>query len=275
MPRPLRGNEKFRQIMVNNLGDIYLIEQGLAEIYRLAPDGTILKRNGGFGWAPPQLNQPVDLATTSGLDVVVIDKVNQQLVFFDRQLNFVTNLPVDQYALTQSYPQSLTANQFGEIFILWGESNAYLLRLVPNSRLATFFGGFEYGTYALQQPCQVRIDSQGVVVAVEQEGTILEFDRFGTPLVQFKPPDEYRIKGLIVAGDDRILIDAATTGLIVYKTKDNTWSRINCPLPTGVQRIIGGAYNQGLLYLLFDSACIGVYYWKKSTISVTPLIDRP
>lgn len=268
-PHPLKGTEQFRQLMVNDLGDLYLIEQSLAEVYKLDSTGTILKRNGGFGWAPPQLNQPVDLCTSNGIDVLIVDKVNQQLLFFDRQLNFLTNIPLSNHLEGNSYPVSLAASRYGEIFVLLAEHNAQVLKLETAKHTVTSFGGFEYADYALQQPRMIRLDPRGMVVIAEQNGTLIEFDRYGTPLLKIKPPKAQQITGLVAQKDYRLLFDSSSPRLLLYSKKSSTWSVLEAALPPKAKRIISGFYAAHRLYLLFDSNIIGVYAIGPTTLPDT------
>lgn len=261
-PQPLRGREIFRKILINDFGDIYLIEQGLTEIYWLDSTGTILKRNGGFGWTPPQLNQPVDVCTITGIDVVIVDRANLQLIFFDRQLNYLTSLPLRSFISGMAYPVSVAANRLGEIYILLAEANQ-VLKLENFKQTVTYFGGFQYADYALSQPAQVRFDPKGKVVVAEQDGMLFEFDRYGAPLAKVVPPKKVKVGGLILTPNDRLLIEARTGRLLSYSMRSNNWKGLDIDLPKGSKRILAGAYNNLRVYLLCDNNLIGVYRFEE------------
>jgi len=257
-PQPVRGREIFKKIMVNDFGDIYLIEQGLSEVYWLDSTGTILKRNGGFGWAPPQLNQPIDLGTMTGIDVVIIDRANLQIILFDRQLNYLTNLPLQKYLSGMAYPVSVAANRMGEIYILLAEANQ-VLKLENFNKAVTYFGGFDYADYALNQPAQIRLDPNGRVVIANQECVLYEFDRYGAPLLKVTPPQKVQVDGLILTPNKRLIIAARSSRFLSYSLRSNSWELLDIGLPRGAKRILAGTYSNRRLYLLCDNNLIGVY----------------
>jgi len=257
-PHPLKGNEHFQQIMVNDFGDVYLIEQNLSEIYRLDSTGKVLNRNGGFGWGTAQLNQPMDLGSSNGLDVIVVDRANHRLLYFDRQLNYLSQLALRQYVAEIAYPMAVATSRLGELFILLAETNQ-VLKIETLKKTTSYFGGFEYGRYALRLPQTLRFDKIGIIVVAEQDGTLLEYDRFGTPLLRIEPPKRLNVNDLIIVGDNRLLINNGTPKLLCYARRTNSWTEWQLPeMPTQC-RLMSGSLNGNRIYFLLDNNAIYSY----------------
>jgi len=171
----------FENMVVSSFGVIYLTESTRHEVYRLDRKGKILGRNGGFGWEKGNLDTPFDLSLSTGLDVFVADYNNHRIARYDRLLNFLAVFPESGQDYGLLYPRSLAVSSQGEIFILEEDHNE-ILRIEQESRELIRFAGIGYGTYALKNPLLIRINSQGILHILEEAGTILRYDRFGTPL---------------------------------------------------------------------------------------------
>lgn len=217
---------RFSSLTVSQFGDFYLIESKGHEIYRLNPTGQILNISGGFGWEEERFDTPLDITMASGLDLLVADYNNHRIVRFDRELNYLTSYPDPNSDIELSFPRSVAMTNLGEIFIL-SDENAEIIRLSVSQNSVLKFGGIEYGAYALTNPLLIRINQSGIIHVIEENGRILQFDRFGTPIKRLRVPIEAEIRDMAVAGDDIILLVFNKEPIVMqYSAKKQTWLRL-------------------------------------------------
>jgi len=262
-PAPLPKGAEFSSIAVSRFGDIYLLENKRHEIYRLKDDGKILNVNGGYGWSEGQFDTPVDISIASGLDLIVADYNNHRIVRFDRVLNYITSYPDPNSQYQLSFPRSVILSGLGEIFILEDE-NSEIVRLNVRQNDVTAFAGIEYGRYSLMEPQLIRMTKSGLVTVLERSGKLLQFDRYGAPLIQLSAPIESEVLSMVLINDDVLITLAKEQYLLYYSKSLDEWFS---PVITGLdvpRQFIAGTYKNEQLYLLDSSGRILICSVDKS-----------
>jgi len=254
-PAQLPKGAEFSSIAVSRFGDIYLLENKRHEIYRLKDDGKILNVNGGYGWSEGQFDTPVDISIESGLDLIVADYNNHRVVRFDRELNYITSYPDPNCDYQLSFPRSVILSGLGEIFILEDE-NSEIVRLNVRQNDITVFAGIEYGHYSLMEPQLIRMTKSGLITVLERCGKLLQFDRYGTPLIQMSAPIKSEVLSMVLIDDDILITLTKEQYLLYYSKSLEEWFS---PVIGGLdvpRRFIAGTYNNEQLYLLDSSGRI-------------------
>lgn len=261
VPQSVREGVQFNAISVNEFDDIYLLESKFSEVYRLDQNGNILNRNGGFGWGLGQFDCPRDLCF-SGLDVIVADQNNHRLVRYDRQLNYIATQDLRSDSRRLIYPMSLTASQINELFILSGET-AEILRLYVEKNEQTWFGGIEYGVYALVHPVSLRINRKGILTVLQEDGSLVQFDRFGTPLglIPFHNSKINKCKayGLTAVNNDWLILIGQTPFLRMFYSKSKIWDEPTLADFDRLEPFIATTFSNNRLYLLTSNCTILVF----------------
>jgi len=245
-------------ILVSEFDDIYLLDNKYCEIYRLDRNGALMNRNGGFGWQQGQFDQPGDLCM-SGLDLVVTDRNNHRIVRYDRQLNYLSTLDLRSDELPLVYPLAITASQINELFILIGETSE-IMRLFAEKNEQTRFGGIEYGQYALVRPVSLRLNGKGILAALQQDGSLVCFDRFGSPIGTIPNPAKINALGLVAIGEDWLVLTDTAPYLQMFATKSKEW---RTPALDGYiarkKAFVSGTFRNDRLYLLNSSGEIVIF----------------
>jgi len=260
-PQEAKEGAQFTSIAVTEFDDIYLLESKFSEIYRLNQNGTILNRNGGFGWGPGQFDRPADLCV-SGLDIMVADCNNHRLLRYDRKLNYIATQDLSSDSRRLIYPLSVASSRINEIFILSGET-AEVLRLYVEKNEQTWFGGIEYGQYALDRPVSLRLNENGLLTVLQQDGSLVQFDRFGNPLGIIPFPDSLKaasnVLGLTAVKENWLVLTGNYPFVYEYSAKSREWHRLILSGLRATDRVIGLAFQNDRLYLLNADGGIAVF----------------
>jgi len=260
-PQQMREGAQFTSIAVNEFDDIYLLESKFSEIYRVDQNGTILNRNGGFGWGQGQFDRPADLGV-SGLNIIVADCNNHRLQRYDRKLNYIATQDLSSDSRRLIYPLSIASSRINEIFILSGET-AEVLRLYVEKNEQTWFGGIEYGAYALYRPVSLRLNEKGVLTVLQQDGNLIQFDRFGNPLGIIPFPDSlkaaFNILGLAAVPENWLVLTDNYPNVYEYSAKSREWRRLLLPGLPPADRVVALTFQNDRLYLLNADGGIAVF----------------
>ena len=66
-------------------GQLYVVDAGLSTLYRLDVEGNVLARMGGPGSGDYEFDEPIDVAVSSGLVLIVADAGNHRLQWFSSE----------------------------------------------------------------------------------------------------------------------------------------------------------------------------------------------
>ncbi len=197
-------------LAIDPKGNIYVSDAGADEIVKLAPDGNILTRIGGYGWTTTALDRPSDIISPNGLDIYVADYGNRRILRFDQNLNLISLIPPEgnseRIEHVFGYPISIGISSFGKLFIL-DDENKRLVKISSINAIERIIGGNEAGRGKLRSPRKMRIDSHDYIY-IQDENEIIAFDVFGNYLRSFGKGLFKAFKAFTIDNDSIVVIDS-------------------------------------------------------------------
>ena len=205
-----RGFKLASALAIDPKGNIYVCDAGADEIVKLAPDGNIITRVGGYGWSTTALDSPHDVISPNGLDIYVADYGNRRVLRFDQNLNLISLIPSEgnseRVAHVFGYPISIGISSFGKLFIL-DDENKRLVKISPLNAIERIIGGNEAGRGKLRNPRKMRIDSHDYIY-IQDVNEIIAFDVFGNYLRSFGKGLFKDLKAFTIDNDSIVVIDS-------------------------------------------------------------------
>lgn len=176
---------------INPAGFIYVADGGKNEILKLDTLGNTLKMIGGYGWSEGSFDNPVDIYTNV-LNVYVADKNNNRIQYLDKDLNYISQLSIDNLTNEQfgfRYPTGVGISKQGDLFVL-DSDNRRILKFGLNGEFITTIGSIDSGPMQLNNPIKFCLDETNNILVLENKSIIL-FDQFGNGLKKIQLPDEF------------------------------------------------------------------------------------
>ncbi|MDZ7766897.1 MAG: NHL repeat-containing protein [Melioribacteraceae bacterium] len=126
---------------------IYVTDIERNEIYKLDFEGNVLNFIGGYGWNPATFDEPVHIFAST-LSVYVTDKNNDRIQYFDKDLNYLSQLRSDDLRGEYSfrYPTSAVVSPVGDLFVL-DSDNSRILKFDLNGNFTTEIGSYDAGSF--------------------------------------------------------------------------------------------------------------------------------
>lgn len=157
---------------------IYVTDTERNEIYKLDFEGNVLNFIGGYGWNPATFDEPVHIFAST-LSVYVTDKNNDRIQYFDKDLNYLSQLRSDDLRGDYSfrYPTAAVVSPVGDLFVL-DSDNSRILKFDLNGNFTTEIGSYDAGSFALENPIKFDISSDSRLFVLDQN-KIKVFDQFG------------------------------------------------------------------------------------------------
>ncbi len=169
-------------------GFVFVTDTTSNELIKLDTLGNVIKFIGGYGWQSSAFDDPVDVFATS-LNVYVSDKNNNRIQYFDKDLNFLSQLSTQNSTDSRyvfNYPTCSAVSNQGDFFIL-DSDNKRILKFNLRGEFQTTIGGFDAGLYSLSNPVSFAITSSIKLLAVDPP-SVVEFDQFGNGIRKFSLP---------------------------------------------------------------------------------------
>ncbi len=167
---------------INDLNQIYVIDNKNNELIKLSRNGRIIKTIGGYGWSDGLFDDARAVYATQ-LEVFAADYGNHRIQKFDKDLNFIGKFSISERELTSfklEYPISIDLSTLGDLYIL-DSKNKRVIKLNGFNKVERIFGGFESGDIFLNNPTKIRADANQQVYVLDGY-KIKVFDQFGTPM---------------------------------------------------------------------------------------------
>ena len=157
---------------------IYVTDTETNEVYKINLTGEVLKFIGGYGWGSSAFDLPVDVFATT-LSVYVTDKNNDRIQFFDKDLNYLSELDSDILRSDNAfrYPTSAVVSPVGDFFVL-DSDNSRILKFDLNGNFTTEIGSYDAGMFSLADPVKFDISSDSRLFVLDGR-YIKIFDQFG------------------------------------------------------------------------------------------------
>ena len=144
--------------------------------------GIVILKIGGYGWSQSAFDFPVDVYADA-LKIFVVDKNNHRIQRFDKNLNFnfaISTRNSDSEEERFGYPLSAVMSNQGDVFILDSE-NKRILKFDIFGSFIQNFGGYDYGSNALEDPKQLAVSMQNNIFVIDKN-KILIFDQYGNSI---------------------------------------------------------------------------------------------
>jgi len=177
---------------INSAGVVFVTDDVTDEVYQIDTLGNLFNLVGGYGWEINAFDDPVDVFADA-LKVFVTDKNNHRIQRFDKNLNFIFQFQTRDSDIEEErfgYPLSAVESNLGDVFILDSENNRILkFDLFGNFIMA--IGGYDYGSYYLQNPIQLAISMRNNIYVLDKKDIYI-FDNYGTAIGNIEVPGEMR-----------------------------------------------------------------------------------
>jgi len=167
---------------INPAGYIYVTDIDTDEIFVLDTLGNLILREGGYGWTKRAFDTPVDIFADA-LKIFVADKNNHRIQRFDKNLNFIFEVSTRESEIEGErfgYPLSAITSNLGDIFILDSE-NSRILKFDLFGNFIQNFGGYDYGSYSLEEPKQLAVSMQNNIFVIDNNQIVI-FDAYGNSI---------------------------------------------------------------------------------------------
>lgn len=164
---------------VNQSGHFFVADIGTNEIIKLDFVGNELAYIGGYGWDDYSFDEPVDVFSTS-LNIYVADKNNNRIQFYDKDLNYLSQLNTlddENQIYSFAYPTGVAVSTQGDLFVL-DSDNYRILRYNLNGSFMQEIGGNDAGNFKLIDPIGFSVSQQNYIYVIDQNNLLI-FDQFG------------------------------------------------------------------------------------------------
>lgn len=164
---------------INPYGIIFVTDDLKNEIIKLDTLGNVIKSIGGYGWDNSSFDCPTDVFSNV-LNVFVADKNNNRIQFFDKDLNFLSQLSTQESGderYSFRYPTSVAASNQGDLYVL-DSDNQRILKFNLRGEFISEFGGIEAGEFRMTNPAKFCLDDNFNLLAIEGN-SLFVFDQFG------------------------------------------------------------------------------------------------
>lgn len=209
---------------------IFVSDLALNKIYKLDIGGKELASFGGPGLGDNELNLPLSIDASNGLDVFVADYQNNRIKRLDLKLNYILSFDFNTYnQSTESSakifnPSGISTLSTGELFVLCDATNFKAAKLNNYSEVSLLFGSSNLGADRMEKPSKIvngnRLD---VWILDKANGEILNFNNFGTFVKKLSPKTEGEIISVAFFNENLFILHAS--GLIIYDLTKGQYSK--------------------------------------------------
>jgi uncharacterized protein (TIGR03663 family) len=165
-----------RAIVLDEEGNLYVVDTGNKRIEKFSPDGAFLGQWGGAGVIQGRFDEPVGLARDRNGNFYVADTWNQRVQKFDRNFQYVGSWPIfgwnGQSVVNKPY---IAVDARGNIYVSDPE-NYRILVFDEGGTFKATFGQYGNDASSFALPNGIAVDEQGnLYVADADNHRILKF----------------------------------------------------------------------------------------------------
>lgn len=208
---------------------IFVADKQTNQIHKYSDKGKELVVFGGAGFGNDQLNMPMAIDATNGLDVFVSDYQNNRIQRYDIKLNFIASFNFNTYNLTADnsqkiyYPYGIAFLNTSDIFILADASTYKVVKLKSLDEVTLFFGSSSTGFEKVTDPRKVvRGANLDVLILDKSVDAVLDFDNYGTFVRKIENPETSTIISIAYYKNNLYIL--TDKSLIIYDLKSNKFS---------------------------------------------------
>lgn len=233
---------------INSSGFIYIVDDGDDSLLKLDTLGNQINEIGGRGWGQSTFDNPVDVFATT-LNVFVCDKQNSRIKFFDKDLNFISELYTRESDISEErfgYPTSCAVSFMGDLYVLDSEN----IRVVKFDLFGNFqlnFGGFDAGIYSLRNPKKIVLGYGNSVIVLDDSDLVI-FDQFGNGRERINVTKEF--KNINISSSGLILNSENEVYIQTYSEGEDLLKKINLIGGDNLSEIMDCGFFNNRLYVL-------------------------
>src|SRR5947209_6814778 len=147
-------------IAVDAHGNVYVTDQGAAQVITLSPDGRVLARWGKQGTGPGRLNIPEGIAVAASGRIYVADTWNRRVDVFSPRGRLLARWAATRNRLFFR-PEAVAVDRAGKVYVADNQDD-WVYRLSPSGRPLAQLGQFGNPTQGeFRGPTGVAVDAAG------------------------------------------------------------------------------------------------------------------
>ena len=194
------------------------------QIHKFDSKGKELLTFGGSGFSNDELNIPMAIDASNGLDVYVCDYQNNRIQRYDISLNFIATFNFNTYNLIADnsrkiyYPYGIAFLNTSEIFVLADASTYKVVKLKSLDEVSLLFGSNSAEYEKITNPKKVvRGANLDVWILDKEEDAVFNYDNYGTFVKKLKNPDTSPIISIAYYKNNLYILN--NKSLIMYDLK--------------------------------------------------------
>ena len=200
------------------------------QIHKFDSKGKELLTFGGSGFSNDELNIPMAIDASNGLDVYVCDYQNNRIQRYDISLNFIATFNFNTYNLIADnsrkiyYPYGIAFLNTSEIFVLADASTYKVVKLKSLDEVSLLFGSNSAEYEKITNPKKVvRGANLDVWILDKEEDAVFNYDNYGTFVKKLKNPDTSPIISIAYYKNNLYILN--NKSLIMYDLKKEQYGK--------------------------------------------------
>ena len=202
---------------------IFVTDIQTNQIHKFNAEGKETLTFGGSGFGNDELNVPMAIDASNGLDVYVSDYQNNRIQRYDLLLNFIATFNFNSYNLTADnsrkiyYPYGIVFLNTSEIFVLADASTYKVVKLKSLDEVSLLFGSSaEYEKITNPQKV-VRGANLDIWILDKNDDCVLNYDNYGTFVRKLKNPETSPIISIAYYKNNLYILTSKS--LVIYDLK--------------------------------------------------------
>lgn len=209
---------------------IFVTDIQTNQIHKFNTEGKEILTFGGSGFSNDELNVPMAIDASNGLDVYVCDYQNNRIQRYDLLLNFIATFNFNTYDLTSDnsrkiyYPYGIAFLNTSEIFVLADASTYKIVKLKSLDEVSLLFGSNSAEYEKIGNPQKIiRGANLDVWILDKDADAVLNYDNYGTFVKKLKNPETYPIISIAYYKNNLYILNSKS--LIIYDLKKEQYGK--------------------------------------------------
>jgi hypothetical protein len=207
---------------------IFVTDIQTNQIHKFNSEGKEILTFGGSGFSNNELNIPMAIDASNGLDVYVCDYQNNRIQRYDLLLNFIATFNFNTYNLTADnsrkiyYPYGIAFLNTSEIFVLADASTYKVVKLKSLDEVSLLFGSNSAEYQKILNPQKVvRGANLDVWILDKDADALLNYDNYGTFVQKLENPETSPIISMAYYKNNLYILNSKS--LIIYDLKKDQY----------------------------------------------------